>query len=82
MMLEQVTTTGSYESFFTQCSPESCAYMIIERNNLVVIVTALIGAFSGLNIALKLLTPLIVRALFWCKGCMQGTFRPGSPRFN
>jgi hypothetical protein len=73
MMIEQWSSNISYSSFFTQCNPQYCTYIAIERSDIIGIVTTLIGIFSGLNVALRLLTPLVIRAIFWFKDHVHGT---------
>jgi hypothetical protein len=74
VMIEEWSTEASYELFFDQCDPSYCTYSVNERPGIIFIVTSLIGAFSGLNVVLKLLIPLIVRAIYWCWGYVHGMF--------
>ncbi len=73
LMIEQWSNDISYSSFFTQCNPQYCTYMVTEQSDIIVIVTTLIGVFSGLNVALTLLIPLVIRTIFWFKGHVYGT---------
>ena len=67
-MVEEWSSVASYSSFFTECNPSYCTYLINERPGILIIVTTLISIFSGLNLILKLLIPLIVRVFYWCSG--------------
>lgn len=62
----------SYSGYFSQCAAASCTYSIYGRQSIVIIVTSIIGVFSGLSTVLKLLTPLLVQVLYWCLHDLQG----------
>ena len=66
MMLEEWSPAVSFSSFFTECNPSYCTYSINQRSTIIIIITTLIAIFSGLNIVLKLLIPLIIRVFYWC----------------
>ena len=75
LMIEEWSKEASYSSFFDQCHPSYCIYSVNERPSAIFIITTVIGIFSGLNVILKLFTPLILRAIFWCWAYSQGMFR-------
>ena len=64
-MVEQWSNTTDYETFFTECAPNYCAYTITERPNLIIIITTLIGLVGGLNIALHMTSPVVIRMLLF-----------------
>jgi hypothetical protein len=41
--------------------PLSCTYTITEQPNLIYIITTIIGLFGGLNVALKVIVPALVK---------------------
>jgi len=75
IMIEEWSKEVSYSKFFDQCHPSYCIYSVNERPSAIFIITTVIGIFSGLNVVLKLLTPLILRGIYWCWGHTQGMFR-------
>ena len=48
---------SSYENFYRACSPDFCTYTVTERNNIVYVLTTMIGFFGGISVALKLIVP-------------------------
>ncbi len=71
-MIEEWSHEASYSFFYEQCDPLYCTYSVNERRDIIFIITTLIGVFGGLNVVLKLLIPLAVRALLWCFGYVHG----------
>ena len=65
LMVENWSTSVSYDSYFKQCAPSYCIYSITQRRDIVLIVTILLGLFGGLNIALKILIPFVIRLVNW-----------------
>ena len=65
LTIEQWSKNISYQSFFDQCAPEYCTYSINQRRDILLIITVLLGFFGGLNVTLKLLTPMIIRFISW-----------------
>ena len=64
-MVENWTKHISYESYFDNAAPLYCTYSVADRGDIVYLVTLLFGLFGGLNIALRLLTPLFLRMVYW-----------------
>ncbi|CAF3770758.1 unnamed protein product [Adineta steineri] len=54
----------SYLSYFEQCQPLQCHYMYQSRINLIYIITTILGLIGGLNIILRLSTPIIFKLAF------------------
>ena len=63
-MLESWSKNVSYDSYFSQCAPQYCTYSVTERRNIIFLITLSLGLFGGLNLALRLLTPWIIRIIF------------------
>ncbi|CAF1271274.1 unnamed protein product [Adineta steineri] len=51
----------SYLSYFEQCQPLQCHYTYQSRINLIYIITTIFGLIGGLNIILRLTTPIIFK---------------------
>ncbi|UJR24272.1 hypothetical protein I4U23_027239 [Adineta vaga] len=62
--IEKWTQNITYTSYFDQCAPKSCAYTINKRFNIVYIIVTLLGLYGGLSIALRFITPIIIKFLF------------------
>ncbi|CAF1660287.1 unnamed protein product, partial [Adineta ricciae] len=73
LMMEEWRTVGNYTSYYAGCRPAQCVYTYTARNDIIYIVTVLIGLVGGLMTVLQLLVPRLVT--FVRKAC---TFR----RFN
>ncbi|CAF4149719.1 unnamed protein product, partial [Adineta steineri] len=54
----------SYLSYFEQCQPLQCHYTYQSRINLIYIITTILGLIGGLNIILRLTTPIIFKLAF------------------
>ena len=61
LMIEQWNSLILYEKFYEKCHPSYCTYSYKEKNNIVLIITTIIGFIGGLNVALRLISPLIVK---------------------
>ena len=59
LMIHQWNITVDYEQYYLACSPLLCTYTIIERLNIVYVVTVIIGLYGGLTAALQLMVPAI-----------------------
>ena len=57
MLVETWSNTSSHAAFFHHCQPLTCSYSYVGKNNLVVIITTIIGLIGGLNFILKLVIP-------------------------
>lgn len=65
LMVENWTKFISYDLYFNSCAPQYCIYSVTERKDVVFLVTSLLGLFGGLNIALRLVIPLLVQWWGW-----------------
>ncbi|CAF1136560.1 unnamed protein product [Adineta steineri] len=54
---------SDYQSYFNQCRPLTCQYSYKSRLNFIYITTKIIGFMGGVNVALCLLLPFIVKLL-------------------
>ncbi|CAF4415992.1 unnamed protein product, partial [Adineta steineri] len=63
MFIESWSINISYKAFFQQCQPTSCSYKLIDRYNLLYVVTTILGLYGGLTVLLKIIVPFTVRRL-------------------
>ena len=62
IMVEQWNREISYSFFYQQCRPASCSFTYTQRSDLIYIITTVVGLFGGLNVVLKLISPIIIKA--------------------
>lgn len=55
LFVESWNITSNYTVYFEICAPSECYYSYTRKNNLIVILTTLLGLCGGLAVALKLL---------------------------
>ena len=65
LMVEDWSKELSYDLYYKKCAPLFCTYSVTRRKSALLIGTILLGLLGGLNIALKLLTPLLMRLIIW-----------------
>lgn len=63
MFIESWFINISYENFYQQCQPKFCSHTLIERNNILYVVTTIVGLYGGLTVLLKLIVPFAVRRM-------------------
>lgn len=61
LLVEEWFTSLSAESYYTECAPRSCTYTVDVRNGILAIVTTIVALVGGLNVALRLLVPLMIQ---------------------
>ena len=64
MMVENYNATASFDAFYEKCRPSSCSYTYKERSSLLYMITTMIGLFGGLNIVLRLISRIVVKAVY------------------
>ena len=67
LFVEEWITTIDHHKYYEQCQPDICTYTYTHRNQLITIITNLIGFFGGLNVLLRLLVPPLVRLIVWLR---------------
>ena len=67
-MVDQISIRLSCNNYFSECAATYCTYSTYERQYIITIVTRLISVASGLSVALKLITRIIMHAVY---GCLQ-----------
>ena len=53
--IDQSNQTVSYENYFAACSPSNCYYTYVKSNDILYILTSLLGLYGGLTISLRLI---------------------------
>jgi hypothetical protein len=66
LMIEQWNVSTMYERYYNECQPTQCTYTTETRNDIIYIFTALFGIVGGLNTALKLVVPRLVKFIMYC----------------
>jgi hypothetical protein len=61
LMVEQWNSSLMYDSYYNECQPAQCSYTYVTKNDIIYIVTTLIGLVGGLITALKLVVPRLVK---------------------
>ena len=60
LMIEEWNLTQMYDQYYNECQPIQCSYSIETRNDIIYIVTTVIGIIGGLVTVLKLVIPRLV----------------------
>ncbi|CAF1130270.1 unnamed protein product [Didymodactylos carnosus] len=61
LMVEEWNANASFSSYYKQCAPQECTYTYSGHNNVVYIVTTIIGLVGGLTKVLQVIIPPIVK---------------------
>lgn len=65
MLIERWNTSSSFDSYYEACAPSYCSYSLITHTNSpIAIVITILSSIGGLTLALRLITPLLVRVVF------------------
>jgi len=60
-MIEEWIAPAIYEKYYNACQPTRCTYTIKTRNDIIYIVTTLLGIAGGLITVLRLVVPRLVK---------------------
>ena len=52
-----------YNRYYNECQPIQCTYSYKTRNDLILIITALVGLVGGLTTSLKIVVPRLVKMI-------------------
>ena len=66
LMVEEWNSSLRYASYYDECQPAQCIYTHTTRNDIIYIVTTLIGLVGGLVTVLKLVVPRAVKFVAYC----------------
>jgi hypothetical protein len=61
LMVEQWNSSVMYNSYYNECQPAQCTYTYVTKNDIIYIVTTLIGLVGGLITVLKLVVHRLVK---------------------
>ena len=61
LMVDEWMNETLYEEFYHICAPLACTYLFSKRNNIIYVVTTILGLLGGLTVALRCVMPIIVR---------------------
>lgn len=61
LFIQSWKNQSSYELYFNQCHPLTCQYSYQSKFDVIYVITTIIAFVGGLNTALKLLVPLIIK---------------------
>jgi hypothetical protein len=64
MFIETCSSNVFYNQFFEQCHPNSCSITLNRRNNLIIVITILLGLYGGLTIALKFVARFLLSFIY------------------
>ncbi|CAF2169519.1 unnamed protein product [Rotaria magnacalcarata] len=53
LFIEEWSTVTSFSSYYQQCAPMSCTYMYVQHNNVLYILTTILGLYGGLTVVLR-----------------------------
>ena len=66
MMIEEPSLSPSFDHYYETCAPTHCSYSISKhKKNLAEILITLISTLSGLTVALRIITPLLVKSTLY-----------------
>ena len=61
LMIEEVYSNASYDSYFNQCKPLLCTYSYVNNSHIIEGIKTLIGLYGGLLIICHVLAIIIVK---------------------
>ncbi|CAF1250710.1 unnamed protein product [Adineta steineri] len=65
LMIEQWNPISTYEKFYKLCAPKYCTYsQNIRKETILTLTIKMISMIAGFTVALKLITPLLVKTIF------------------
>jgi len=62
-MIDTWDSSIMYNRYYNECQPVQCTYSYKTRNDLILIITALVGLFGGLTTSLKIVVPRLVKMI-------------------
>jgi hypothetical protein len=66
LMIEEWNLTQMYDQYYNECQPIQCNYSVETSNDIIYIVTTVIGIVGGLITVLKLVVPRLVNLMVYC----------------
>ena len=65
LMIEDWNLTKMYDRYYNECQPTQCTYTLETRNDIIYIVTTLIGTGGGVMTVLELVVPRLVKLVMY-----------------
>ena len=65
MMIDQWEIMKNFSSYYAACAPTQCTYTYTQRFDFLSLITILLSLFSGLTVALRIVSPFIVKLGHW-----------------
>ncbi|CAF0778637.1 unnamed protein product [Didymodactylos carnosus] len=60
LMIEQWNNVTSFDSYFSECNPDSCTYIYNKQADWIYVITTIVGLVGGLTTVLRILIPPLV----------------------
>ncbi|CAF3702089.1 unnamed protein product, partial [Adineta steineri] len=76
LMIEEWNSIQMYDRYYDECQPIECTYTINTRNNILYVMTTLIGIIGGLTRVSKILVPILVKIIVYCFRKWRNTVVP------
>lgn len=64
-LINRMSSESSYSNFLEECAPLNCTYSYNGREDLIILITSVIGIAKGLSVALQLFTPLLFHMFYY-----------------
>ncbi|CAF0883894.1 unnamed protein product [Adineta steineri] len=64
IMIEEWNFTSPYSIYYQKCKPSSCSFTYEKKTGVIYITTIIISLIGGINVILRLLSPLIIKIIF------------------
>ncbi|CAF1306333.1 unnamed protein product [Adineta ricciae] len=61
LMIEQWAVAPTYEKYYSECQPKQCTFTYKKKNDVIFIMTAIVGLVGGLSTILRLIVPILVK---------------------
>ncbi|CAF1432405.1 unnamed protein product [Rotaria sp. Silwood1] len=82
LFIEDWQNISLYENYFAACQPTMCQYKYIQRNNILLVVTSLLGLYGGLTVSLRFLVWYGICLYRWIKFSNHVHSETAVPRIN
>ena len=69
--IDGINRSISYEKYFAACGPRSCHYELVNKGDIVYVLTSLLGLYGGLTISLRFIIWNVVRIQHMAKRRLQ-----------
>ena len=73
-MIEKIDSSVSYASFIVACEPLYCTYTVVERRNILALISTVLAIFSGLNTGITLVISLYIKYVYQFFTTVHGTY--------